>query len=106
MGDETYIPFFDDPTRHERKVWIFEEDPTPTMVNRQRAMCVKNVMYSVFFRSTGLVKPIKSEGQKTVTSSWYTTKCFPEILREVNVRGLMLHHDNVTFHTAGLTQLT
>lgn len=100
-GDETYIPFFDVPTRQESKVWVFEDDPTPTMVKRQRAL--KKVMYAVFFRSTGLVKAIKLEGQKTVTANWYTTKCLPEILQEVNVRGLMLHHDNASSHTAGLT---
>ena len=60
-------------------------------------------MYAVFFQSTGLVKGIKLEGQKTVTANWYTTKCLPEILQEVNVRGLMLHHDNASSHTAGLT---
>ncbi|GFW12329.1 uncharacterized protein TNCV_815841 [Trichonephila clavipes] len=80
-GDETYIPFFDIPTRQESKVWVFEDEPTPTMVKRQRAM--KKVMYAVFFRSTGLVKGIKLKGQKTVTANWYTTKCLPEILQEV-----------------------
>ncbi|PRD27510.1 UNVERIFIED_CONTAM: hypothetical protein NCL1_35157 [Trichonephila clavipes] len=37
-GDETYMPFYDVPTRQESKVWIFEDDPTPTMVKSQRAM--------------------------------------------------------------------
>lgn len=60
-------------------------------------------MYAVFFRSTGLVKAIKLEGQKTVTANWYTTQCLPEILQEVNVRGLMLHHDNASSHSAKLT---
>ncbi|GFW19679.1 uncharacterized protein TNCV_1605701 [Trichonephila clavipes] len=60
-------------------------------------------MYAVFFRSTGLIKAIKLEGQKTVTANWYFTKCLPEIPQEVNVRGLMLHHDSAASHTAGLT---
>ncbi|GFV26286.1 uncharacterized protein TNCV_2755601 [Trichonephila clavipes] len=55
-------------------------------------------------QSTGLVKAIKLEGQKTVTANWYTTKCLPEILQEVNVRGLMLHHGNASSNAAGLTQ--
>ncbi|GFW67423.1 uncharacterized protein TNCV_3390941 [Trichonephila clavipes] len=100
-GDETYKPFFDVPTRQESKLGIFEDDPTPIMVKSQRAM--KKVMYAVFHISTGLIKSIKLEGQKTVTANWYTTKCLPEILQEVNVRGLMLHHNNASFHTAGLT---
>nr|XP_015914885.2 histone-lysine N-methyltransferase SETMAR-like [Parasteatoda tepidariorum] len=98
-GDETYIPFFDVSTRQESKVWVFEDDPT--MMKRQRAL--KKVMYAAFFRSTGLIKAIKLEGQKTVTANWYTTKCLPEILQEVNVRGLVLHHDNASSHTAVLT---
>ncbi|CAH2005934.1 unnamed protein product [Acanthoscelides obtectus] len=30
-GDETYIPFYDVPRRQESRVWIHEDDPTPTM---------------------------------------------------------------------------
>ena len=81
-----------------RFLWLFEDDTMSTMVKRQRAL--KKVMYAVFFRSTGLVKAIKLEGKKAVTANWYTTKCLPEILQEVNVRGLMLHHDNASSHTA------
>ncbi|PRD20711.1 UNVERIFIED_CONTAM: hypothetical protein NCL1_53824 [Trichonephila clavipes] len=28
--DETSRPFFDVPTRQESKLWVFEDDPTPT----------------------------------------------------------------------------
>ncbi|GFV86471.1 uncharacterized protein TNCV_2156641 [Trichonephila clavipes] len=98
MDDETYMPFCDVSTRQESKVWVFEDDPT--MVKRQRAM--KKVMHAVFFGSTGFMKAITLEGQKTVTANWYTTKCLPEILQVVNVRGLMLHHDSASSHTPGL----
>ena len=64
---------------------------------------MKKVIYAFFFRSTGLVKTIKLEGQKTVIANSYTTKCLPEILQEVNVRGLMHHHENASFHSARLT---
>ncbi|GFV95081.1 uncharacterized protein TNCV_3708771 [Trichonephila clavipes] len=87
-GDETYNPFFDVPTCQESKLWVFEDDHAPTMVKNQRAM--KKVI------SMGL---IKLEGQKAVTANWYTTIPLPEILKEVNVRGLMLHH-NASSHTA------
>ncbi|GFS65359.1 uncharacterized protein TNCV_2451702 [Trichonephila clavipes] len=53
--------------------------------------------------STGLIKSIKLEGQKTITANWYTPKCLPDILQEVNVRGLMFHHNNASSHAAGLT---
>ncbi|GFX93786.1 hypothetical protein TNCV_1589621 [Trichonephila clavipes] len=42
MDDETYMPFFDVPKRQESKVWVFEDDPTPTMVKSQRAMKKSN----------------------------------------------------------------
>ncbi|GFY10191.1 hypothetical protein TNCV_2628701 [Trichonephila clavipes] len=32
---ETYIPFFDVPIRQGSKVWVFEDDHTPTMVKKQ-----------------------------------------------------------------------
>ncbi|GFS71304.1 hypothetical protein TNCV_5050501 [Trichonephila clavipes] len=34
-------------------------------------------------RSTGLIKSIKLEGQKTVTENWYTTKCLPEFSKKL-----------------------
>ncbi|GFV07684.1 histone-lysine N-methyltransferase SETMAR [Trichonephila clavipes] len=71
------------------------------MVKSQRTM--KKVMYAGFFRSTGLIKSIELEGQKTVTANWYTTKCLPKILQDVNVRRLMIHHNNASFHTSRLT---
>ena len=78
-----YTPFFDVPTCHQSKVWVFEDDPIPTMMKRQRAM--KIVMYAIFFTSTELIKAIKLEECKTVTAIWYTTKFLLEILQEVNV---------------------
>ncbi|GFW10217.1 uncharacterized protein TNCV_1849341 [Trichonephila clavipes] len=83
--DETYMPFYDVPTRKESKVCVFEEDLMSTMVKKQQAM--RKVMYAVFFRSTGLIKAMKLEGQKTVTANWYTTKCLPEILQEILMLG-------------------
>ncbi|GFU67183.1 histone-lysine N-methyltransferase SETMAR [Trichonephila clavipes] len=54
-------------------------------------------------QSTGLIKAIKLEGQKTVTANWYTTKRLPETLREVSVRGLMLQHGSASSRKVGLT---
>ncbi|XP_015920439.1 histone-lysine N-methyltransferase SETMAR-like [Parasteatoda tepidariorum] len=38
-GEETYIPFFDIPTRQESKVWVFEDDPTRTMRTEKSDVC-------------------------------------------------------------------
>lgn len=54
---------------------------------------LKNVIYVVFMRSIERIKAIKLDGQKWDTVNWYTTKCFPEILQEVNIMVLMLQHD-------------
>ena len=66
-------------------------------------MSNEKVMYAIFFISTGLVKAIKLEGQKTITAKWYPTKGLSEILQGVNIRGLVLHHDNASSHSARLT---
>ncbi|PRD29375.1 UNVERIFIED_CONTAM: hypothetical protein NCL1_29592 [Trichonephila clavipes] len=84
------MPFYDVPTRQESLVWVSVNDG-----ESQPAMKKKI--------STGLIKAIKLKGQKIVTANWYTTKCLPEILQEGNFRGLRLHHNNASFHTAGLT---
>ncbi|GFX68997.1 uncharacterized protein TNCV_683561 [Trichonephila clavipes] len=68
MGDETYKPFFVVPTCQESEIGVFEDDPMPTSSNEK-------AKYDFFFRSTGLVKAIKLEGQKAETANWYTTKC-------------------------------
>ncbi|GFX53916.1 histone-lysine N-methyltransferase SETMAR [Trichonephila clavipes] len=64
---------------------------------------MKNTQEGCCPQCTGFLKGIKLEGQKTVTAKWYSTKCLPEILQEVNAKGLMLQHDNASSHTAGLT---
>ena len=56
MGDQTYIFFFDFPIHQEKNVWVFEDDPKPTILKRQQTM--KKVMHAVFFKSTSLVKII------------------------------------------------
>ncbi|GFV16926.1 uncharacterized protein TNCV_4365261 [Trichonephila clavipes] len=67
MDDETYMPFYDVSTRLESEVWVYEDDPMPTMVKSERAM--KKFMYTIFFRSAGLIKAIKLEGQNLVTAN-------------------------------------
>ena len=37
-------------------------------------------------------------GTKIVAANWHITKCFPEILQEMNERELMLHHYIAYFH--------
>ena len=46
-----FISLLDVPMRQESKVWVFGDNPTLTMVKRQKRM--KKFMYVVFYRSTG-----------------------------------------------------
>ncbi|GFU01799.1 uncharacterized protein TNCV_1523061 [Trichonephila clavipes] len=65
--DETVIPFLNVTTHQQSKVWVFKDDPMPTMGKRQRAM--KEVMYAVFFKSTGFVK-VSSWKDRRLTANW------------------------------------
>ena len=47
------------------------------------------------------------EDRKTVTADWYTTVCLPKVITSIDsqrektgVRGILLHHDNASSHTA------
>ncbi|GFV87342.1 putative LOC100569746 [Trichonephila clavipes] len=107
----------DVPTCQESKVWVFKDDPTPTMVKSQRAM--KKVMCAVFFRSTGLMKPIKLEGQKIITANCICQREFISIEEVPNIdttfrsvataqscgagQELWFQHDGATCHTARAT---
>jgi histone-lysine N-methyltransferase SETMAR len=100
-GDETYVHYYDAPTRSESKVWIFEDETPPEVVKRGRT--VGKVLYAVFFRCSGLVQAIKLEGQKSVTALWYTTQCLPKVFQDAGKKGLLLLHDNASSHTAKVT---
>ena len=53
-GDETWIYFYDVLTRAQSKISVFEDEPPPTAVMRQRS--VGKRMYAIFFRKTGSSK--------------------------------------------------
>ena len=68
-------------------------------------------MFAVFFDSQGIIANIKLEGQATVTARWYVEICLPEVIESIKrrcprsgLRGLKLHHDNASAHTAILTR--
>lgn len=59
----------------------------------------EKIMHAVFFRNAGLVKAINLKGQNTVSINWYTTKCFPEIFKVVDVKRPMFHYDKASSHS-------
>jgi len=108
-GNETWVYYYDAPSNQEAKIWIFEDEEPPKMVRRE--LHIKKIMYDVFFRSTGLVKTIKLEGQKTITATWYRDVCLPQVFEAVTnerpatgIRGIILHHDNARPHSASITK--
>jgi histone-lysine N-methyltransferase SETMAR len=107
-GDETYVHYYDAPTHREAKLWVYEGEVPPSVVKSEKT--AKKICYAVFFRSTGLVKAVKLEGQKTITAKWYTEVCLPKVFEQVmnerpksGLRDIIFHHDNARPHTAQLT---
>lgn len=101
-GDETSVPIFSIPTRQESAQWVFEDEDPPTQCKSQNSR--KKLIFTTFFRSTGLVLNLRLEGQKTVTSKYFTEVCLPKMLDKIQIKGLILHYDNASSHTAGGTQ--
>lgn len=52
-----------------------------------------------------LVQRHQAGGQKTVIVNQNITKRLAEIFQEVNIRTLMFHHNNASFHTARLVDI-
>ncbi|KAI6656990.1 hypothetical protein LOD99_16291 [Oopsacas minuta] len=104
-GDETWIYHFDPETNRMSKEWVEEDAPPPTKVRRARS--VGKQMWAIFFRSSGFVEAVALEDRKTVTADWYTTVCLPKVITAIEsqrektgIRGILLHHDNASSHTA------
>ena len=78
------------------------EDKQPPIQLKQKQILGK-ILYAVFFRSTGLVRTVKLEEQKSVIAKWYTKVCLPKVLEEFRIKELWLHHI-LSSHTAELTK--
>ena len=60
-------------------------------------------MIVCFFAKFGHVATMRLEDRKTVTADWYVNQCLPKIFQAWCFRGLLLHHDNASAHTAAVT---
>ena len=67
-------------------------------------------MIACFFAKFGHVATIPLEDRKTVTADWYVNHCLPKVFQawckqcdRTGVRGLLLHRDNASAHTAAVT---
>lgn len=107
-GDETWLYNYEPETKTQSTVWVFDEELPPTKVVRSRSTAKR--MLAVFFRRSGLVSIIPLEERRTVNAEWYCTVCLPAVFSELRksrprsgLRGIQLHHDNASAHTAART---
>jgi hypothetical protein len=62
-GDETWLNFYDVPTKAQNKVWVFEHENMPLSVRKSRSM--KSKMVAIFFTIRVVVECMVLETQKT-----------------------------------------
>lgn len=107
-GDETWIYSYNPETKQQSTVWVFDDEPPPTKVIRGRS--ASKQMVAVFFRRSGPIASISLVERRTVNAQWYSEVCLPAVFQELEnerpsagIRGILLHHDNATAHTAAKT---
>lgn len=108
-GDESWIYQYDPETKRQSTVWVFPDDAPPVKVKRGRSVGKK--MVASFFSASGHVVTVPLENQATVTAKWYVTICLPKLFStlqerrpKTGLRGLLLHQDNASAHTARITK--
>ncbi|KAI6652366.1 Histone-lysine N-methyltransferase SETMAR-like [Oopsacas minuta] len=106
--DETWIYQYDPETKRQSSIWVFPSEDPPVKVRRARSVGKK--MVAAFFCKTGPVAIIPLEDRRTVNADWYINNCLPKAFEALSsrrpktgVRGLLLHHDNASAHTAAKT---
>ena len=75
-----------------------------------RSKSVGKQMTACFFSKSAHVATVPLEDRQTVTADQYVTKCLPKVLEawrerrlKTGIRGLQLHHDHASVHTARAT---
>lgn len=104
-GDESWIYSYEPETKQQSTVWVFQGEPNPTKVVRERS--TSKQMVACFFGITGHIATIPVVERRTVNSTWYTTIALPEVIGRLRIinrrRQIILHHDNASSHTSAET---
>ena len=107
-GDETWVYQYGPETKHQSAVRVFPDENPPVKFKRNRS--ASKQMIACFFAKIGHVATISLEDRKTVTADWFVNHCLPKVFEawckrrpRKGVRGLLLHHDNASTHTAAVT---
>ena len=105
--DETWIYQYDSETKLQSLIWVFLGEDPPVKVRQSRSV---GKMVAAFFCKTGPVAIIPLEDRRTVNADWYINCCLHKAIEawssrrsNTGIRGLLLHHDNASAHTAAKT---
>ena len=103
--DKTWVYQYDPKTKQQSAVWVFPDENPPVKLKRNRS--ASKQIIACFFAKFGHVASIQLEDKKSVTADRYVTHCLPKVFQawctrrpRTGVRGLRLHHDNASAHTA------
>lgn len=106
-GDETWLYFYDPPTKRESMVWIPKDAPRPAKVKQSRS--VGKRMFALFLRKSGFVAKVMLQQGGTINSVWYK-RCLSKMFKELQAKGpesllkrTILHHDNAPAHRSEAT---
>ncbi|KAI6660153.1 Histone-lysine N-methyltransferase SETMAR-like [Oopsacas minuta] len=106
--DETWIYQYDPDTKRQSSIWVFPGEDPP--IKARLARSVGKKMVAAFFCKTGPVAIIPLGDRRTVNADWYINNCLPKAFEawsslrpKTGIRGLLLHHDNASAHTAAKT---
>ena len=107
-GSATWVYQYDPETKQQSAVWVFPDENPPVKFNRNKS--ASKQMIACFFANFRRIATIQLENRKTVTADWYISHCLPKSFQawckwrpQMDVRGLLLHHDNASADTAAAT---
>ena len=104
-GDESWFYYRQIGHKQSNASWVYEGESPRTLVRRGRFE--PKTMFSIFFRTTGLVHISYMEGGQSIDAGTYIERClkpmFKIIMKQRPSAGLAnirLHHDNARPHVA------
>ena len=108
-GDETWIYYYEPPSREMNKVWLQKGGKKPTVAKRSRS--VKKVLYTIFFDTSGIVLQTPTPQGTSVTGKYYSTQILPKVKKhyeqkypESGMQTISLHHDNAPAHSSNVVR--
>lgn len=108
-GDETWLYFYDPPTKRQSMVWLPKDAPRPAKVKQSRSVGKRMFALFLFLRKSGFVAKVMLQQGGTINSVWYK-RCLSKMFKELQAKGpastlkrAILHHDNAPAHRSDAT---